>query len=336
MRASYVLRRVGLFFLTVWAAATLNFFVPRMARGRDPVREKLGQLVATGGLRQEGIEEMVRAYRAKFGLDRPLSVQYLHYLADVLTLDFGYSLSSYPTTVAQLIAGALPWTVGLLLVATLIGFAAGSLLGAGAAWPGSPRLLRSLMVPLTALSAIPYYVLGLILVYLLGVQLRLFPISGGYPPGAMPAFTARFALEVVHHAALPALSIVVAAAGFWALRMRGMMVTTAGEDYIAFAEANGLRGRTIFFRYALRNACLPQFTALALSLGFVVSGSVLVEVVFAYPGIGSLLFRAISVSDYTLIHGIVFMIILAVGLATLALDLVYPLLDPRIARDGGR
>ena len=186
MSAGFVLRRIGLFFIIVWAAASLNFLVPRIARGRDPIREKLGQLVATGGLRQEGIEEMVRAYRAKFGLDKPLHVQYLHYLADMARLDLGYSLSSYPTTVSDLIAGALPWTLGLLLVATLIAFSAGTLLGAGAAWPGSPRLLRSLMIPLMTLSAVPYYLLGLGLVYFLGLRLGLFPISGGYPAGAMP------------------------------------------------------------------------------------------------------------------------------------------------------
>jgi peptide/nickel transport system permease protein len=144
-----------------------------------------------------------------------------------------------------------------------------------------------------------------------------------------------FVVDVLHHSILPALSIVISATGFWALGMRGMMVTTVGEDYMTLAEANGLKERTIFLRYALRNACLPQVTALALSIGYVVSGSVLVEAVFAYPGIGSLLFRAISVSDYTLIHGLVFVIILAVGLVTLALDLLYPLLDPRIAQRGG-
>ena len=331
----YVLRRVGLFLLVVWAAATLNFFVPRLARGRDPVREKLGQIAATGGLRQEGIEEMVRAYQAEFGLDRPLHVQYLSYLANVLRLDLGYSLSCYPARVGDLIANALPWTIGLLAVSTLVAFTAGTLLGAVLAWPRSPRLVRSLALPLMTLSAIPYYMLGLVLVYLLAVLLGLCPVSGGYPPGAAPELSISFALQVLHHAALPGLSIVLAATGFWALSMRGTMVSTVREDYVALAEANGLKGRTIFLRYAVRNALLPQITALALSLSYVVSGSVLVEVVFVYPGIGSLLFRAISVSDYTLIHGVVFMIILAVAGATLVLDLVYPLIDPRIARPWG-
>jgi peptide/nickel transport system permease protein len=182
---------------------------------------------------------------------------------------------------------------------------------------------------------VPYYLLGLVLVYVLGFRLGLFPISGGYRAEAAPELTAGFALDVLHHSALPAISILVSTAGFWAISMRGSMVMTMGEDYMTFARASGLRSRTIFLRYAVRNALLPQLTTLALSLGYVVSGSVLVEVVFGYPGIGTLLFRAISVSDYTLIHGITFMIIMAVGLATLLLDLAYPLLDPRIKREGG-
>ena len=331
MSFGYVVRRISLFFLVVWAAASLNFFIPRIARDRDPIREKLGQLAASGGLRQEGIEEMVRAYQAKFALDKPLYVQYFHYLADTLRLDLGYSLANYPARVSQMIANALPWTMGLLIVATLIGFVIGTLLGAMVAWPRSPKFVQSLVIPFMTLSAIPYYLLGLILLYFLGLRLRLFPLSGGYAPGTLPALTLPFVLQVLHHSILPALSIVLSAVGFWGLGMRGMMVTTTGEDYITLAEANGLRDRVIFLRYAVRNALLPQFTALALSLGYVVSGSVLVEVVFGYPGIGTLLFQAISASDYTVIYGVVFMIIVAIGLATLTLDLIYPLLDPRIA-----
>jgi peptide/nickel transport system permease protein len=273
---------------------------------------------------------MVRAYQARFGLDKPLYMQYLNYLADTFRLNLGYSLANYPARVGQLIANALPWTMGLLIMATLMGFVIGTFLGAVVAWPRSPKFLQSLVIPFMTLSAIPYYLLGLILLYFLGLRLRLFPLSGGYSPGTLPALTLSFIVQVVHHSILPALSIVLSAAGFWGLGMRGMMVTTVGEDYITLAEANGLNDRVIFLRYAIRNALLPQFTALALSLGYVVSGSVLVEVVFGYPGIGTLLFQAISASDYTVIHGVVFMIIVAIGLATMILDLVYPLLDPRI------
>jgi peptide/nickel transport system permease protein len=327
---TFIVRRFALFLVVVWAAASVNFFVPRLGTGRDPIREKLGQLMATGGLRQEGVEAMVAAYQAKFGLDKPLLVQYGNFLSDTARLDFGYSLANYPTRVTQMIGNALPWTIGLLLIATLMGFAAGTLLGALVAWPRSPPWLRGMVVPMMTLSAIPFYLLGLILLYLLGLQLDWFPLSGGYAVGTIARPSLTFAADVVHHSTLPALSIVLSAVGLWGVGMRGMMVSTVGEDFITQAEANGLRGRTVFLRYALRNAFLPQFTALGLSLGYVVTGQVLVEVVFSYPGVGNLLFQAIQASDYTVINGIVFLTILSIGLITMVMDFVYPLLDPRI------
>ena len=159
----------------------------------------------------------------------------------------------------------------------------------------------------------------------------LFPVSGGYSIGTTVQFTPAFVLDVIRHAALPALSIVLAAVGFWALGMRAMMVTTEGEDYMLFAEAKGLKARRIFLGYAARNAILPQFTSLAIQLGHIVSGSVIVEIVFGYPGIGNLLFQAIKDSDYFVIYGVIFMTVLAITVATLLIDLAYPLLDPRIA-----
>ena len=334
MRAN-ILRRIALFLVVVWAAASVNFFVPRLGTGRDPIREKLGQLMASGGLRQEGIEAMVAAYQAKFGLDQPLRDQYLNFLSDTARLDFGYSLANYPTRVTQMIGNALPWTIGLLSVTTLIGFALGTLLGALTAWPRSPRWVQSLALPMVTLSAIPFYLLGLILLWVLALELGWFPLSGGYSPGTMvrPSFT--FLLDVLHHSILPAMAIVLSTIGLWGVGMRGMMVSTVGEDYVTLAEANGLKGPTIFLRYALRNAFLPQFTALGLSLGYIVTGQVLVEVVFAYPGVGNLLFQAIQASDYTVINGIVFLTILAIGSITLLMDLLYPLLDPRIGHHRG-
>ena len=226
MNSGFVLRRLALFFFVVWAAASVNFFIPRLATGRDPIREKMGQLAATGGLRQEGIEAMVKAYQARFGLDRPLHEQYFNYLIDTFTLDLGYSLANYPARVDQMIADALPWTIGLLLVATLLGFVLGTLVGALVAWPRTPRFLQGLILPLMTLSAIPFYLLGLILLYFLGLEFRVFPLSGGYAPGTMATPSLSFALEVLYHSTLPALSIVLAAIGFWGLGMRGMMVST--------------------------------------------------------------------------------------------------------------
>ncbi|NKB66488.1 MAG: ABC transporter permease subunit [Candidatus Latescibacteria bacterium] len=334
MSKSFIARRFGVFLLVVWAAATVNFFIPRLGTGRDPIREKLGQLAASGGLRQEGVEAMVKAYQAKFGLDKPLYIQYFNYLTDTLTLDLGYSLANYPARVGQMIGNAMPWTIGLLLVATLMGFAAGTLMGALAAWPGAPRMVRRSVFPLMTLSAIPPYLLGLVVLYLLGLKLELFPLSGGYSPGTLASHSLSFYLDVLHHSMLPALAIVLQAVGFWAIGMRGMMVSTVGEDFITLAEANGLRGRTIFLRFALRNAFLPQFTALGLSLAFAVTGQIIVEVIFAYPGIGTLLFQAIQASDYTVINGVVFITILSIGLVTMIMDFAYPLIDPRISHQG--
>jgi len=186
------------------------------------------------------------------------------------------------------------------------------------------------MPPLWALHAIPFFLCGLILMYLVAFQLKLLPMFGGYTAGAFPALTLAFAGDVLKHAILPALSIILVATGGWALTMRGMMVTTQGEDYVTFAEAKGLKSLTIFLRYCVRNAILPQTTALALSLGQILSGAVLVEVIFAYPGIGTVLYHAIRENDHFLIQGIVFSVIVALGLATLMLDLLYPWLDPRI------
>jgi peptide/nickel transport system permease protein len=214
---------------------------------------------------------------------------------------------------------------------TLLSFGNGTFLGALLAWPGAPRWMRYVMPPLWALHAIPFFLLGLILMYLLAFQLRLLPIFGGYSPGASPSFNAGFILDVMSHATLPALSIILVATGGWALGMRGMMVTTMGEDYVTFAEAKGLKASTIFLRYCVRNAILPQTTALALALGQILSGAVLVEVIFGYPGIGALLFQAIRENDHFLIQGIVFTVIVALGLTTFILDVLYPWLDPRIS-----
>jgi peptide/nickel transport system permease protein len=334
MHALFIARRVGVFILIAWLAASLNFLLPKLS-GQDPVRTKLLQSAQLGGHVQSGIEEMVREYEKIFGLDQPLWTQYLSFLGRTLRGDFNYSIANYPRTVVEMIAEAVPWTIGLLGATTLLSFGIGTILGALLAWPNAPRWMRWAMPPLWALHAIPFFLLGLILMYLLAFQWQLFPIFGGYSAGARPAWTLAFALDVLRHACLPAASIVLVATGGWALGMRGMMVTTMGEDYATFAEAKGLRAPTVFLRYCVRNAILPQTTALALALGQILSGAVLVEVIFGYPGIGALLYQAIRENDHFLIQGIVFSVVMALGLATLILDVAYPWLDPRIARGRG-
>lgn len=329
MPLAYVLKRIGMFLLIVWLAATVNFFLPRIG-GQDPIREMMIQQAALGGGVQTGLEDMIRIYNQKFGLDRPLWQQYLSYLADMSRLDLNYSITSYPQRVSDIIVRALPWTMILLTTTTLFSWVLGNFLGAFMAWPRAPKFLNVLLPPLLSLNAIPFFLLGLILIFLFAFHWRIFPLFGGYSPGTIPTLTPAFLRDALYHSVLPALSIVLVSLGGWALGMRAMMITTQGEDFVTYADAKGLKGRTIFFHYAMRSALLPQATALALVLGQIVSGAVLVEVVFTYPGIGGVLYQAILASDFTVVQGIIFVLIVSIGLATLILDLIYPLLDPRI------
>jgi peptide/nickel transport system permease protein len=330
MRADYLVKRVGTFVLILWLAGTVNFFLPRLG-GQDPVRAQLGAQAAMGGASQRGMNEIIAEYDRRYGLDKPLIEQYFTYLNDTLHLEFNFSMAAYPTKVMDIVWRSLPWTITLLGVTTLLAWCIGTFLGALLAQQNAPRILRFILAPILTLSAIPFFLLGLLLIYLLGFQLKWFPLAGGYDQGLLPAFDLKIILNMVYHSILPALSIILASIGFWTLGMRGVMVSTQGEDYLLFAEAKGLKGRTVFLRYAIRNALLPQLTALALALGNIVSGAVLVEVIFQYPGVGTLLYQSIRNSDYFMIQGIVFIIIVAIGFATFILDLIYPLLDPRIS-----
>jgi peptide/nickel transport system permease protein len=329
VRLDYVLRRFLFFLVITWFAASLNFFLPRI-NNQNPMRERLLEQSLLGGYVAQGINEMVAQYDIKFGFDKPLWQQYLTYMGDVLRFDFNYSISNYPRTVSSMIADALPWTIGLLLVTTLLAFSIGTLLGALLGWPRSPRVLRYLVPPLLVLNAIPAFLLGLLLVYLFTFEFNILPLFGGYTSGTVPVLSLAFILDVLKHAILPALALILVSVGGWALGMRAMMVTMQGDDYVNFADAKGLQPWTIFTKYSVRNALLPQVTALALALGHILSGAVLVEVIFGYPGIGTILYNAIRQSDYFLIQGIVFGVIVSLGVTTFILDLVYPLLDPRI------
>ena len=332
MKHSYFIRRIIMFFVVVVLAATLNFIIPRLAPG-DPIGAVLEELRArgasTGG---DAEDEIVAAYRKRFGLDQPVHIQYLRFLTNTLRFDLGYSISYYPQKVEAALLRALPWTVGLLAISTLMSFAFGSFFGALMAWPRAPVLVNRFVPFFMVLSAVPYYLLGLILLYIFAFVMRLLPLGGAYPSGTVPRLDIGFLLDVIRHGTLPALSIVLTSVGFWALGMRGVMVTVLGEDYLTLAEAKGLPERRIFFGYAMRNALLPQVTSLAIALGTVASGSVLVEVVFNYPGIGWLLYNALRSSDYYMVQGVTFCLILTVAVSVLVVDLIYPLLDPRIER----
>ena len=331
MTIKYVLTRLGIFLLTIWVTATINFVVPRLAPG-DPIQSIVGRMQRQGA-QVEDSAKIVEAYRKMFGLDQPVMVQYVRYLGAMSRLQMGYSLSYFPSTVMDIIRTAIPYTLGLLSVTTLVTFALGILVGALLAWRGTPRLLRAIIPFFLALAPIPYYLLALILLFVFSFGLNWFPPTGIVSIGRvpMPGWDWGYMLDILYHSILPALSIILSGVGGWALGMRGMMITVLGEDYLALAYAKGLPDRRIFLRYALRNAMLPQFTGLAISLGFIVSGAMLVEVIFAYPGVGFQLFNSISNADYTVMQGITFILVVSVALAILVIDLVYPKLDPRIS-----
>jgi len=325
----YILKRIGMFFLTVWLGATIIFIVPRLAPG-DPVEGMIGKMAITGAHIQNS-EEMIAAWRTRFGLDQPVMVQYFRYLYNTFTFNQGYSLTSFPARVDSMISRSLPWTIGLLTITTLVSFVVGNFVGALMAWRGTPRLIK-LFLPLSLVfTSIPAFMLGILLIYLFSLRLNWLPYAGGFSRGLIIGWNWQFISSVLKHSALPALSVLMVTMGSWALQMRGMMITTDGDDFMVLAKAKGLSAWRIFWAYGVRNAVLPQITTLGITLGTIAGGFVVVETVFAYPGLGYLLFQSILQSDYTVIQGIVFYIILAVALAILVVDLTYPLVDPRIS-----
>ena len=198
MRIDYILRRIVIFVLIVWVAATLNFFAPRMT-GKDPIRQKLIAQAQVGGYVQQGLEQMVQVYDHQFGLDQPLWKQYVTYLVQMSHFDLGYSITNYPKHVVDLMIVALPWTIGLLGMTTLIAFSLGSLLGALLTWPSAPGFIKYLLPPLLTFSAVPYYLLGLVLLYIFSFQTQLLPIFGGYTAGTIPTPTIGFWLDILKH-----------------------------------------------------------------------------------------------------------------------------------------
>ncbi len=321
--------RLAMLFSMVLAAASLNFFVPRLT-GTNPIEERLAEIAGQGGGSMAGVEDMVRSYTERFGLDRPLWEQYLDYIGSVLRFDLGYSIANYPSRVADQIAAALPWTIGLLGTTTILAFLTGGLLGALAAWPRAPRIFRVSLPFQMVLAAIPFYLIALVLVYVFAFRLQWFPNGGGHQLGVERTLSVSFVLDVFYHSLLPAFAIIIASMGTWSIGMRGMMVSIQGEDYMTFAEAKGLKPKRVFLHYGVRNAMLPQITALALTFGQLITGSVLVEMVFNYPGIGTLMFQAVKLSDYFTINGCVLILVLVTGVSMVILDLIYPLLDPRV------
>jgi peptide/nickel transport system permease protein len=325
----YVLRKVGLFVLTLWAAVTLNFLLPRLMPG-SPVDAALGKLAAAG----VPITNAERnAIEIQLGVPHTsLPSQYADYLRNIAALRFGTSYSFPTETVAATIGRALPWTLVLVGVTTIIAFVIGTLLGVYAGWRRGRAADTSITVGSTFFGAFPPFWLGLLLLYFLAFKLGWFPIKGGYSPGVSPNLSLSFVADALEHSVLPALTLVVTTLSGWVFGMRNNMINTLGEDYVTFAEANGLRGRTIALLYAARNALLPNVTAFGLQLGAVVGGAVLVEGVFSYPGVGGLLFTAVINHDYPLMQALFLVITLSMLVAIFVVDLLYVRLDPRVRR----
>lgn len=329
MSLRLLVKRLLFLIMVIWAASTITFFIPRLS-DRNPIRERFAELARTGGFSPQDLELIVASYSERFGLDKPLLEQYFDYLGAIARFDLGVSLYQYPKTTWQLISESLPWTIGLLLVSSILAFVIGNLLGAVAAWPRAPGWLRSLATPFVLLIGMPPVILGVLLLFFVAFRLKLLPLGGSYSIGKVPNLSLDFMLDVLKHQILPALALILGWIGIWVLSMRGMGVTIQGEDYVNFAEHKGLSGYTIFRDYYLRNALLPQVTGFALALGGLVTAAVVTEQLFALPGLGSVLGQAIRANDYIVIYGVVLFITIAVATMMVLVEFLYPLLDPRI------
>ncbi len=320
----YLVRRVGFLVIALWAALTLNFFIPRLMPG-NPAESVIAQYHGRLG------PGALKAIEAELGIGghQNIIAAYFQYLGNSLSGHFGISTYYFPTPVVTVISRALPWSLGLVGISTVLGFLAGTALGAIAAWRRG-RVFDNVLPPVfVIISAFPYFWVGLISIWLFSLTLNWFPILGGYNETASPAMTWGFVGDVLWHSVLPAFTILITAIGGWILTMRNNMITVVAEDYVKMARAKGLRSRRILWQYAGRNALLPNLTGFAMSLGFVISGAILVEYVFNYPGVGFLLLLAVNNEDYPLMQALFLLITVAVLIAIFISDVATALLDPR-------
>ncbi len=329
---NYYLRRVILYTVTLWAAVSLNFLLPRLLPG-DPAAIMLSKLERKGPVS----ETMANSINLLLGGKDSGSLwdQYIAYWGRLLRGDLGISLTIYPKPVIELIAQALPWTLILVGLATVISFILGIALGAWVGWKRG-TWADSLVPFTTLLQSVPYFWLALLLTFVFSVSLGWLPVIGGYDVYTFdgPELSAGFIGSAMQHGLLPAITIVLSSFGGWLLGMRNMTVSTLAEDYVVTAEAKGLRPRRIFMTYAVRNAVMPSLTGFAISLGFVVSGSIVMEQVFSYPGIGKLMIQAVQNNDYALMQGVFLVITVTVLAANFLVDIFYGFIDPRARQHG--
>jgi peptide/nickel transport system permease protein len=320
----YLLRQIGLYLLAAWASLTLNFILPRTMPG-DPVTALIARM--HGRLKPDEIEAIRQAYGFTSG--SPLQ-QYYEYLTHALRGDFGISISVYPAKVSSIIATSFMWTVLLGVVTLVISFVLGTAIGVVIAWRRSGFLDSTLPGVSGCVGSFPYFWLAMVALYFLGFKLGWFPMSHAYSDYLSPGFTWEYIGSVMKHMVLPAGTIILVSVGGWMMGMRSTMIAVLNEDYITMAEAKGLSQRTVMFKYAMRNAILPNITQFGMSIGFILAGQLLTEMVFSYPGLGFYLVRSVTTLDYPLMQALFLMITLAVLAANFLVDILYVQLDPRV------
>ena len=320
----YLLRRLGFLLIALWGALTLNFFIPRLMPG-NPAEAMMAKF--HGRINPSAL----KALEVAFGVNNHESLlsSYVHYLGNTLTGNLGISISYFPLSVSSVIAKALPWSLSLVGVATILGFLIGTALGALTAWRRGGVLDNIVPPVFIVISAFPYFWIGLLSVWLFSLTLGWFPLLGGYDETITPTVTWGFAINVLWHAVLPASTILITSIGGWILTMRNNMISVLSEDYVKMAKAKGLKPRRIIWQYAGRNALLPNLTGFAMSLGFVISGAILVEYVYNYPGVGFMLLQAVENEDYALMQALFLLITVAVLIAIFISDILTAILDPR-------
>ncbi|AXK45259.1 ABC transporter permease [Brachybacterium saurashtrense] len=323
----YIAQKTVWYVVALVAAVSLNFLLPRLVPG-NPVDVIVSNLSRGGSVTSEQQQQIYESYVREFGLDQSLWQQFLTYVGKVFTGDLGTSFAYYPASVNDLVGQALPWSIAVQLPAILIGWILGNVVGAIAAFRGG-NWDRSVFTSALFLSAMPYYCLSIILLYVLAVVTGFFPVGGAYSLGLTPEFSAAFLWDAISYYWLPFLSLVIVFIGGQAVGMRSMAIYELGGDYVNYARAMGIKDNTIT-QYIFRNAMLPQITGLALAIGTLVGGALITELVFSYPGVGLLLFNAIASNDYPVIQAITLIITVAVLLANFAVEIVYGIVDPRI------
>jgi peptide/nickel transport system permease protein len=318
---TYLARRAGLFLVTFWAALTVNFVIPRVMPGNEAEA-----VLATF---RNVNPAALHALEIEFGVNvhQNVFVSYLDYLKNCLTGHFG--VTAQGVSVTSEITSKLPWTLGLVGVTTVIAFAIGTFVGILSAWRRGGRLDAILPPTLFVVSTIPVFFVGLLLIYFFAVKLAWLPLGSNYTIGATPTLTPSFVWDVVEHALLPGISLVIVTAGLWVYSMRNNMITTIAEDYVKTARAKGLSNRRVMFDYAARNAILPNLTGFAMQLGYVLGGAIVIEYLFSYPGLGYLFYTASTNHDLPLMQGLFLFYTLAVLVCVLLADLATAVLDPR-------